>query len=147
MRRSLIWIRGGRIVCPASGRDGEGDILVDGDRIRAVGRVEPPPDDAVAEVIEARGLLVAPGLIDMHAHLREPGNEEEETIQSGARAAIAGGITSLACFPNTEPAIDNEAAAEFVVLQGKRANLANIFPVGAVTLDRQGQRQIGRAHV
>ena len=148
VKGSLTWIRGGRIVCPASGRDAEGDILIEGDRIRAVGRFEPPPDDAPVDVIDARGLLVAPGLIDMHAHLREPGNEEEETIQSGARAAVAGGITSLACFPNTEPAIDNEAAAEFVVLQGKRANLANIFPVGAVTLDRQGQRlsEMGGLH-
>jgi dihydroorotase len=90
-------------------------------------------------IIDASGLLVAPGLIDMHAHLREPGDEEEETIRSGARAAVAGGITSVAAFPNTEPAIDNEASAEFVVLQGKRAGFANVFPVGAVTLGRAGE--------
>src|SRR5262245_41635621 len=76
----------------------------------------------------------------MHTHLREPGKEEEETILSGARAAAAGGVTSVACFPNTDPAIDNEAAAEFVVLQGRRAGFANVFPVGAVTLNREGQR-------
>ncbi len=138
MKRFTL-IQGGRIVDPATGRDETGDVLVEGDRIRSVGKVAPLPRDDV-DVIEARGLVVTPGLIDMHAHLREPGNEEEETILSGSRAAIAGGVTSVACFPNTEPAVDNEAAAEFVVLQGKRAGLANIFPVGAVTLNREGTR-------
>src|SRR5262245_35985527 len=84
----------------------------------------------------------------MHTHLREPGNEEEETILSGSRAAVAGGVTSVACFPNTEPAIDNEGAAEFVVLQGKRAGFANVFPVGAVTLNREGKNlaEMGGLH-
>lgn len=132
-------IAGGRIVDPATGRDEEGDLLLDGDRIAAVGKVPSTPRQDT-EVFSARGFLVTPGLIDMHVHLREPGNEEEETIQSGSQAAVAGGVTSLACFPNTEPAVDNEAAAEFVVLQGRRAGLANVFPVGAVTLNREGNR-------
>jgi dihydroorotase len=140
MRERIVWIRGGRIVDPATGRDEEGDVVVRGERIEEVGRVTPPRRDVEADVVDATGLLVAPGLIDMHAHLREPGNEEEETIQSGAQAAVSGGITSVAAFPNTEPAIDNEGAAEFVVLQGKRAELANIFPVGAVTLGRDGKQ-------
>jgi dihydroorotase len=134
----FVWIRGGRVVDPATGFDGDADVLVEGDRIARVGRVESPPPSAAVETVDARGLVVTPGLIDMHVHLREPGNEEEETIQSGARAAVCGGITSVACFPNTEPAVDNEAAAEFVVLQGKRAGYANVFPVGAVTLNREG---------
>jgi dihydroorotase len=132
-------IRGGRIVDPASGLDQVGDLLIDGQHIAEVGKVGPRAA-ADLRVIEAAGLLVTPGLIDMHAHFREPGKAEEETILSGARAAAAGGITSVACFPNTEPAIDNEAAAEFVVLQGKRAGFANVFPVGAVTANREGQR-------
>jgi dihydroorotase len=137
--KRFTWIRGGRIVDPASSFDGDGNVLIEGDRIRAVGKVE-PASLADVDVIDAGGLLVTPGLIDMHVHLREPGNEEEETIESGSRAAVAGGVTSLACFPNTEPCVDNEAAAEFQVLQGKRAGLANIFPVGAVTLNREGIR-------
>ncbi|MBI4604976.1 MAG: dihydroorotase [Planctomycetes bacterium] len=137
--KRFTWIRRGRVADPATGRDEEGNVLIEGERIRAVGKVEPHSFEDV-DVVDAQGLLVAPGLIDMHVHLREPGNEEEETILSGARAAVAGGVTSVACFPNTEPAIDNEAAAEFQVLQGKRAGLANIFPVGAVTLNREGTR-------
>jgi dihydroorotase len=137
---SRLLIRGGRLVDPESGLDGPGDLLLEGDRIVEVGRVESIGPDAEIEILEAAGLIVTPGLIDMHVHLREPGDEEEETIHSGSRAAVAGGITSVACFPNTEPAIDNEGAAEFVVLQGKRAGLANIFPVGAVTLGREGKQ-------
>jgi len=138
MSRQWTWIRGGRVVDPAQGRDETGDVLIDGARIHSVGVVSPPPRGSDVVTVDAAGLLVCPGLIDMHVHLREPGNEEEETISSGARAAIAGGVTSVACFPNTEPPIDSEAAAAFVVLQGKRAGMANVFPVGAVTLGREG---------
>ena len=74
------------------------------------------------------GLIVCPGLIDVHVHLREPGNEEDETIATGAAAALAGGVTSVACMPNTIPPIDSQAAAEFVVLQGQRAGQANVYP-------------------
>lgn len=136
---SRLLVKGGRIVDPATGLDRVGDILVEGDRIARVGGKGPAPGGDL-RALDATGLVVTPGLIDMHTHLREPGKEEEETIGSGARAAVAGGVTSVACFPNTEPAIDNEAAAEFVVLQGKRAGFANVFPVGAVTLNREGQR-------
>ena len=90
-------------------------------------------------VIDARGLIVCPGLIDVHVHLREPGNEEDETIATGAAAALAGGVTSVACMPNTNPPIDSQAAAEFVVLQGQRARQANVYPVGAVSKGRKGE--------
>jgi dihydroorotase len=140
MKKRWTWIRGGRLVDPATGRDEIGDLLIEESRICAVGRIEVHPELAETDVVDASGLLVSPGLIDMHVHLREPGNEEEETIASGARAAVQGGITSLACFPNTEPVVDNEAAAAFVVLQGRRAGMANVFPVGAVTLARDGAR-------
>jgi dihydroorotase len=90
-------------------------------------------------MIDALGLIVAPGLIDMHVHLREPGREEDETIATGTASAVAGGVTSVACMPNTEPALDTQAAAEFVVLQARRANLANVFPIGAITKNREGK--------
>lgn len=133
-------VKGGRVVDPETGRDAIGDVLIEGSTIAWIGDEAPLEVASRAdEVVDARGLLVAPGLIDMHVHLREPGNEDEETIQSGARAAVAGGVTSVAAFPNTEPAIDNEGAAEFVLLQGTRAGYANVFPVGAVTLGREGK--------
>ena len=137
MSHRFVWIRGGRVIDPATGRDGIADLLVEDGRIAAVGKVA-PPEGATVRAVDARGLTVTPGLIDMHVHLREPGNAEEETISSGLRAAVKGGVTSVASFPDTEPAVDNDAAAEFVVLQGKRAGFANVFPVGAVTLGRAG---------
>ena len=102
-------IKGGRVVDPAGGLDKVIDIFVQDDRIAALGNVPSNPE----LTIDAVGMVVVPGLVDMHVHLREPGNEEEETIASGARSAAAGGITSCACMPNTQPPIDSEAAAEF----------------------------------
>src|SRR5437660_5994932 len=84
-------------------------------------------------------MIVCPGLIDMHVQLCEPGREEDETIETGTAAALAGGVTSLACMPNTEPAIDSQAAAEFVYLQAERAGNANVFPIGAITKGRKGE--------
>ncbi len=144
--RSRVLLRGGRILDPATGRDAVGDLWIDGAVIGHVG--DPVGATDGVETIDVSGLVVVPGLFDMHVHFREPGNEEVETIRSGARSAIAGGVTSVACFPNTDPALDNEAAAEFVVLQGKRAGYANVFPVGAVTLGRAGERlsEMGGLH-
>jgi len=133
-----LLIKNGRLIDPASGLDQVGDLLIVDDRIDRVGG-KITDSGADLQEIAASGLIVTPGLIDMHTHLREPGKAEEETILSGSRGAVAGGITSVACFPNTEPAIDNEAAAEFVILQGKRAGFANVFPVGAVTKHREGK--------
>lgn len=129
-------IKGGRVIDPANGVDEVRDIFV------RDGKIVPPGDapSTAATVIEAEGLVVVPGLVDMHVHLREPGNEEEETIASGAESAAAGGITSCACMPNTEPAIDSEAAAEFVILQSRRAAKSNVFPIGAITKGRKGEQ-------
>lgn len=130
-----ILIQNGRVIDPAREIDKVTDVLIEGPRIRGVGRWDIPAD----EVIDASGKWVVPGLIDMHVHLREPGNEGEETISSGSEAAVAGGIATVACMPNTDPAVDNEAAAEFVFLQAERANKANVFPIGAVTKGREGK--------
>src|SRR5205823_3717946 len=100
--------------------------------------IGPRPDLQANLTLEAGGKIVCPGLIDMHVHLREPGREEDETIATGAAAALAGGVTSVCCMPNTEPALDSQAAAEFVYLQAARAGQANVFPIGAVTKERKG---------
>src|SRR5262245_34342799 len=99
-------LKGGRVVDPANGRDGAFDILIDGARIGRVGRDLPVDRDAT--VIEvSSGFIVCPGLIDMHVHLREPGQEHKETVATGAAAAVAGGFTAVACMPNTNPVNDN----------------------------------------
>ena len=132
---SRVWIRGGRVVDPASGTEGLGDVYAVDGKLAPVPRGTMVADD----VIDARGCVVVPGLIDMHVHLREPGHEEAETIASGALAAVAGGFTTVACMPNTQPALDNEAAAEYVFLQAARAGAANVLPIGAVTKGRKGE--------
>jgi dihydroorotase len=130
-----IQISGGRIIDPCQDIDQIGDLWISRGRILPMGVGF---EDAEI-VIDARDMIVCPGLIDVHVHLREPGNEEDETIATGAAAALAGGVTSVACMPNTLPAIDTQAAAEFVVLQGQRARQANVYPVGAVSKGRKGE--------
>lgn len=131
-----IVIKGGRILDPSQEVDQVGDLWLARGRVLSIG--EPDSDEADV-VIDARGLIVCPGLIDCHVHLREPGNEEDETIATGAAAALAGGVTTVACMPNTRPAIDSQGAAEFVVLQAQRARKANVYPVGAVSKGRLGE--------
>lgn len=132
-----IRLQNGRVIDPSQNVDRVTDLWIRGGRVAALG--EPPPHFEVEQNIDATGLLVVPGLVDMHVHLRDPGGEADETIASGTMAALEGGITSLACMPDTDPAIDSQAAAEFVALQGNRAGNANVFPVGAVTKNRQGE--------
>jgi dihydroorotase len=131
---STTLILNGRVICPAQGIDERANLLLRDGKIAARTADAPAAD----ETIDASGLIVSPGLIDMHVHLREPGDAGEETIASGSAAAVAGGFTSLACMPNTEPAVDNVASCEFVLLQAQRAGLANIYPIGAVTKGRCG---------
>jgi len=132
---SEILIRNGRVICPDQGLDETADVLIRGGRIAEVGKIDGP----AAEVIDATGKIVCPGLIDMHVHLREPGDREDETIASGSAAAIAGGFATIVAMPNTEPPIDNPAAAEFVVNRGRQVNLANVLPAGAITVGREGK--------
>ena len=132
-----IQIKGGRIIDPDTERDEVGDLWI------ADGKFAAGPAPSADVVVDARGLIVCPGLIDVHVHLREPGQEEDETIATGAASALAGGVTSVACMPNTLPPIDTQAAAEFVVLQGRRARKANVYPVGCVSKGRKGEELAG----
>jgi dihydroorotase len=132
---TTLRITNGRIIDPSQGIDQVADLWVQDGRIAGSG----PQSLQADRTIDATGQIVCPGLIDMHVHLREPGREEDETIATGTAAALAGGITSVACMPNTEPALDSQAAAEFVYLQAERAGQANVFPIGAITKGRDGK--------
>ncbi len=130
-----ILIRGGRVIDPASSHDATADVLIAAGRVRRIGKVTESTD----RTIDAGGLIVCPGLIDMHVHLREPGNEDEETIATGTAAAVSGGFTTVACMPNTNPPLDNEAAIEFVFRQAARSAHCNVLPIGALTKARAGK--------
>jgi dihydroorotase len=131
-----ILLRNGRVIDPARNLDTVADLWLADGKVAGSG---PQPGLTAGRVIDCTGMIVSPGLIDMHVHLREPGREEDETIHTGTAAAVAGGVTSVACMPNTEPALDSRAAAEFVVLQARRAGFCNVFPIGAVTKNREGK--------
>ncbi len=135
--RPLV-IRGGRVIDPSLEIDTEADVLVLDGKVAEVGKNLELPDGS--EFIDASGLVVAPGLIDVHVHFREPGMEEAETIASGARAAVAGGFTGVCAMPNTDPVTDNQAAVGFVVKQGTAARAARVYPMAAITLEQKGQR-------
>ncbi len=139
-----VIIRSGRIIDPASDKDTVSDLLVSDGRIKEIGKSLKAPQNA--EVIDAKGLVVMPGLVDMHCHLRDPGDPEEETIASGTRAAAAGGFTSVACMANTKPPLDNPATVKYVVSKAKNEGVVNVFPIGAVTIAVDGKQltEMGR---
>jgi len=133
--RPLVFA-GGRVIDPSQGLDTVADVVVIEGRIAGVGRGLGVPDGA--EVVDARGAVVAPGLIDLHVHLREPGREDVETVATGARAAAAGGFTAVCAMPNTDPVTDNQAAVGFIVKQAAAAAAARVYPIGAISLGQQG---------
>jgi len=130
-------IKNGHIIDPANKRDGVFDILIKGGRIEKVERVIKAKDE---DIVDADGKIVSPGLIDMHVHLREPGREDNETVASGTAAAAAGGITSVCAMPNTQPAMDSAANIKGLKRIIKKDALCNVFIIGAITLDRMGER-------
>ncbi len=136
MSRPML-IRGGRVIDPSQNIDEHLDLLLVGGRVAGLGRNLQASD--VSEVVDVAGLVVAPGLVDLHVHLREPGDEHKETIASGARAAVAGGFTSICAMPNTRPPIDDPAAVGFVRAEGERAGFARVYPVGAVSVGLEGE--------
>jgi dihydroorotase len=133
-----LLIQNGRVIDPSQGLDQELDLLVENGLVREMGMGLTAP--AGAERVDAAGCYVVPGLVDMHVHLREPGLEYKEDIESGSRAAVVGGFTSIACMPNTKPVIDNKAVAGYVIARGREAGLCNVFPVGCLTAGSKGER-------
>jgi dihydroorotase len=134
---ATLLIKNGRVIDPASGRDAIADVWIEDGEVRAVG-----PGLEVSEVSEffdATGLVVAPGFIDMHVHLREPGFEHAETIETGSRAAAAGGFTSICPMPNTAPVNDNATVTSYIVEKARRHAIVNVFPIGAITKGSQGE--------
>ncbi len=138
----MILLRGGRVVDPANGIDALCDVLIDGCRIAAVG---PRIDAAADRTIDARGLVIVPGLIDMHVHLREPGDEAKETILTGVRAAVRGGFTTVCAMPNTRPVNDRREITERILAEARRAGLANVLPIAAITRASGGRDLVDMA--
>ncbi len=133
---SGLLIRGGRILDPTSGRDEPGSVLVGDGRIQAVG---PDLDAQGAEVIDAQGAWIAPGFVDMHCHLREPGQEYKEDIASGGRAAVAGGFTAVACMANTHPVNDDPAMTDYILDRALHDSPAKVYPIAAATQGLEGE--------
>jgi dihydroorotase len=135
MRRLL---KSGRVVDPANGRDGVFDVLIEDGRIARVGRDLPSDRADVVEI--PGGLVICPGFIDMHVHLREPGQEHKETVATGTAAAVAGGFTAVACMPNTVPVNDNAGVTAYILQKAAEAGLARVYPIGAVSRGQKGEQ-------
>ncbi|QQS59115.1 dihydroorotase [Candidatus Peregrinibacteria bacterium] len=134
---STLLIHGGRIIDPANSIDEQMDILVKDGKIAKCGK---NLSEKTEKIIDAKGLLVTPGLIDLQVHFREPGREDKETLETGSRAAIAGGVTSVVTMPNLTPVADNQTVIEFIISRAKALNLINIFPSGSITKGQEGER-------
>ncbi len=133
-----LLLAGGRVVDPSQKLDGERDVLLVDGKVAAIGKGLAAPDGA--RTLDCSGLVVTPGLIDLHVHFREPGGEHKETIASGVRAAAAGGFTAVCAMANTDPPIDDPAAVAFVAAEGRRAGATRVYPVGCISAGRQGER-------
>lgn len=131
-----LLLKGGRVVDPSTETDEVLDVLVEGETIASVGPSIPANG---ARVVEVRGLVVAPGFVDMHVHLREPGQEWKETIETGSRAAAAGGFTAVACMPNTVPVNDDRSVTEFIRMRSREAARVRVYPIGAISKGQQGE--------
>jgi dihydroorotase len=137
----MVLIRNGHVIDPAQGIDGIGDILIEGGKIAEIKmqKTPPHPPNSELQTIDANGLIVIPGLIDMHVHLREPGFEYKETIRTGTMAAIRGGFTTVCCMPNTLPVNDNASVTEFIIRKASQEGHCFVLPIGAITKSQKGE--------
>ncbi|UCG78107.1 MAG: dihydroorotase [Nitrospirota bacterium] len=134
-----VLIRNGHIVDPSQGLDSKGDLLVEGRTILKTGKnIKVKANDPEIRIVDASGLYVMPGLVDMHVHLREPGFEYKETIRTGTLAAVRGGFTSVCCMPNTKPVNDNETVTEFILRKAFAEGSCYVYPIGAITKGQEG---------
>ena len=133
-------LKGARVVDPANGVDGQFDVLTDGERVVQVGRDLPESLAAGGEVVHLpQRLVICPGFIDMHVHLREPGQEHKETVATGVLSAVTGGFTAVACMPNTRPVNDSAGVTQLILQKAREANLARVYPIGAVSRGQKGE--------
>jgi dihydroorotase len=135
----MLLIKNGRVIDPASKTDSAMDVLLDGEKIKEVAPAGKISAGAGREASDAKGLVVAPGFIDLHAHLREPGQESSETIETGTRAAARGGFTAVCCMPNTKPVNDNASVTRFILDRAKATGSVRVWPIGAASLGSKGE--------
>lgn len=133
-----ILLRGGRVVDPSQNLDEVRDVLLVADVVEGSGRNLSVPDGA--RIVDCAGMIVSPGLIDVHVHLREPGGEHKETIRTGAQAAAAGGFTAVCAMPNTSPPVDDPATVGFVLSEGRKVGAARVYPLGCISVGQKGER-------
>ncbi|MFN8005632.1 MAG: amidohydrolase family protein [Terriglobia bacterium] len=132
-----LLIKNGKIICPGSGVEAVSDLFLKDGKVHAMG---PGLQVTADQRIDATGLIVAPGFLDIHVHLREPGREDEETIESGSNAAAAGGFTSICCMPNTAPINDNPTVTKYICEQASQKAVTRVFPIGAISIGSAGER-------
>src|SRR5512137_2190464 len=135
----MLLIKNGRVVDPATKTDAALDVLLDGEKIKEVGpagKIAAPPGTGI---FDATGLIVSPGFIDMHVHLREPGQESSETIETGTKSAARGGFTAVCCMPNTKPVHDNASITRFIVDKARMVGSTRVWPIGAASVGSQGE--------
>jgi len=140
-----LLLTGARIIDPSQNTDARLDIFLENGKISRVGAnlsrsTKSKESEKITKIIDLQGMLIVPGLIDMHTHLRQPGHEYKETIATGAAAAVAGGFTSIACMPNTNPVNDNRSITEFIMRKAAEVSLANIYPIGAISINSAGSQ-------
>ncbi|MFC1954603.1 dihydroorotase [Chloroflexota bacterium] len=139
MNKPLL-IKGGRIIDPGNGIDETGSLLIKGNKISWLGKGEDTPHRSDYDVLTGKGLIVCPGFIDLHCHLRQPGFEEKETIETGSQAAAKGGFTTICCMPNTNPPLDNVPAISYVKDEAEKTGLVRVLPIGCITEGRSGSK-------
>src|SRR6201993_356833 len=135
----MLLIKNGRLIDPASKTDAAMDVLLDGESVKEIGTPGKFAALKDAEIFDADGMIVAPGFIDVHAHLREPGQENSETIETGTRSAARGGFTAVCCMPNTKPVNDNASVTRFIVDRAKNSASVRVWPIGAASVGSKGE--------